>query len=397
VIKALVASKKGHVPYRDSKLTRLLQDSLGGNAKTVMVANLGPADYNYDETVNTLRYANRAKSIKNKPKINEDPKDAMLREFQDEISKLRAQIAAGEPGGGTEVRIIEEKGDRMDEAELEAEKEKIRKEIEGDLQKSDEEKAALLRQHEAAMREKEQALAEQQALENKLKMLEGKMVVGGENLLDRVAKEEAQQKRLNMRLEEQRRTEGMMQKRMEEQQELNLEKEAHYGSLQEEVADLDRKLGDGLKRYKEQQRENQDARAEFEREKEELRENIKDLSYKFKFQQLVLAHYIPEEVRARNQRVSSANQAVGRGGAAELMDEAGGLQVLHKIESTAEYDGVREEWLVIRLNYAGNVLRARYPERYASTKEGAAAMELEQQQVSDLSHPPAPLPPPVPR
>lgn len=53
---------------------RLLQNSLGGNAKTVMCANAGPADYNYDETLSTLRYANRAKNIKNKPKINEDPK-----------------------------------------------------------------------------------------------------------------------------------------------------------------------------------------------------------------------------------------------------------------------------------------------------------------------------------
>lgn len=59
-----------------------------------MIANLGPACYNQDETVSTLRYANRAKNIKNKPKINEDPKDAMLREFQDEINKLKAQLTA---------------------------------------------------------------------------------------------------------------------------------------------------------------------------------------------------------------------------------------------------------------------------------------------------------------
>ena len=51
-----------------------VQDSLGGNTKTVMIANVGPADYNYDETISTLRYANRAKNIKNKPRINEDPK-----------------------------------------------------------------------------------------------------------------------------------------------------------------------------------------------------------------------------------------------------------------------------------------------------------------------------------
>ena len=77
-IKALV-SKVRHVPYRDSKLTRLLNDSLGGNTKTVMIANIGPAQGNYDETLNTLRYANQAKNIRNKPKINEDPKDAKLR------------------------------------------------------------------------------------------------------------------------------------------------------------------------------------------------------------------------------------------------------------------------------------------------------------------------------
>jgi kinesin family protein 3/17 len=53
------AAAAGHIPYRDSKLTRLLQDSLGGNTKTVMVANVGPADWNYDETLSTLRYANR--------------------------------------------------------------------------------------------------------------------------------------------------------------------------------------------------------------------------------------------------------------------------------------------------------------------------------------------------
>jgi hypothetical protein len=96
VISALVdlatTGKAHHVPYRDSKLTRLLQDSLGGNTKTVMVAAVGPADYNYDETLSTLRYANRAKNIKNKPSINEDPKDALLRQYKDEIERLRTLL-----------------------------------------------------------------------------------------------------------------------------------------------------------------------------------------------------------------------------------------------------------------------------------------------------------------
>ena len=93
VISALVDGKAKHIPYRDSKLTRLLQDSLGGNTKTLMVACVSPADNNYDETLSTLRYANRAKNIKNNAKINEDPKDALLRQYSEEIEKLKKMLA----------------------------------------------------------------------------------------------------------------------------------------------------------------------------------------------------------------------------------------------------------------------------------------------------------------
>ena len=66
--------KKGNfVPYRDSKLTRILQDSLGGNSRTSMIACVSPAESNFDETLNTLKYASRARKIKNKPKVNRDP------------------------------------------------------------------------------------------------------------------------------------------------------------------------------------------------------------------------------------------------------------------------------------------------------------------------------------
>lgn len=58
---------------------------MGGNARTIMIANVGPANYNFDETISSLRYASQAKRIKNKPKINEDPKDTMIREAQEEI------------------------------------------------------------------------------------------------------------------------------------------------------------------------------------------------------------------------------------------------------------------------------------------------------------------------
>lgn len=95
VISALVDGRAQHIPYRDSKLTRLLQDSLGGNTKTCMIAAISPADYNLDETLSTLRYASRAKAIKNKPRVNEDPKDALLKQYEDEIKRLKAMLESG--------------------------------------------------------------------------------------------------------------------------------------------------------------------------------------------------------------------------------------------------------------------------------------------------------------
>ena len=99
VIKALVDGKSSHIPYRDSKLTRLLQDSLGGNTKTLMITAVSPSSDSYEETLSTLRYADRAKNIKNIPKINEDPKDALLREYEEEIKKLKQMISQMSTGG----------------------------------------------------------------------------------------------------------------------------------------------------------------------------------------------------------------------------------------------------------------------------------------------------------
>lgn len=81
-----------HIPYRNSILTWLLRDSLGGNSKTIMIAALSPADCNFNETLSTLRYANRAKNIINKPTINEDANVKLIRELRDEITKLKSML-----------------------------------------------------------------------------------------------------------------------------------------------------------------------------------------------------------------------------------------------------------------------------------------------------------------
>lgn len=78
------------IPYRDSVLTWLLKDSLGGNSKTAMIAAISPADY--DETLSTLRYADQAKKIKNKAVVNEDPNAKLVRELKEELEMLRGTL-----------------------------------------------------------------------------------------------------------------------------------------------------------------------------------------------------------------------------------------------------------------------------------------------------------------
>ncbi|XP_047220610.1 kinesin-like protein KIF1B isoform X15 [Girardinichthys multiradiatus] len=86
--------KTDFIPYRDSVLTWLLRENLGGNSRTAMVAALSPADINYDETLSTLRYADRAKNIKCNAVINEDPNNKLVRELKDEVSRLKELLRA---------------------------------------------------------------------------------------------------------------------------------------------------------------------------------------------------------------------------------------------------------------------------------------------------------------
>ncbi|XP_023133051.1 kinesin-like protein KIF1B isoform X16 [Amphiprion ocellaris] len=86
--------KTDFIPYRDSVLTWLLRENLGGNSRTAMVAALSPADINYDETLSTLRYADRAKNIKCNAVINEDPNNKLVRELKDEVARLKELLRA---------------------------------------------------------------------------------------------------------------------------------------------------------------------------------------------------------------------------------------------------------------------------------------------------------------
>ncbi|KAF3816212.1 hypothetical protein GH733_014385 [Mirounga leonina] len=95
-----------HVPYRDSKLTRLLQDSLGGNSQTIMIACVSPSDRDFMETLNTLKYANRARNIKNKLMVNQDRASQQINALRGEITRLQMELMEYKTGK----RIIDEEG-----------------------------------------------------------------------------------------------------------------------------------------------------------------------------------------------------------------------------------------------------------------------------------------------
>ena len=234
MISSLVDPKCKYVPYRDSKLTRLPQDSLGGNTKTVMIANIGPVDYNMDETLSTLRYANRAKHIENDPKINEDPKDAMLREFQEEIQRLKAQLElAGKgkggmpsmgglqmgPGGLGEPQIIEvEKVVHVEDAEkrkeleekLELEMKQIKEQAEEERRKieqqtflAEDEKKRLLEELKKNEEEKNKRKQKQQKLLKRLKNMEEKLLHGSK-VMEAAMQQELELQKTKAAVEEKR-------------------------------------------------------------------------------------------------------------------------------------------------------------------------------------------------
>nr|XP_033815213.1 kinesin-like protein KIF21A isoform X6 [Geotrypetes seraphini] len=100
------SKKVTHVPYRDSKLTRLLQDSLGGNSQTFMIACVSPSDRDFMETLNTLKYANRARNIKNKVMVNQDKTSQQINALRSEIARLQMELMEYKTGK----RIIDEEG-----------------------------------------------------------------------------------------------------------------------------------------------------------------------------------------------------------------------------------------------------------------------------------------------
>ncbi|KAG7499056.1 kinesin KIF3B [Solea senegalensis] len=311
VISALVDGRSSHIPYRDSKLTRLLQDSLGGNAYTVMVANIGPASYNLEETLTTLRYSYRAKSIKNKPCINIDPKDNMLRQFQEEIAKLKEQLqertvknkkrrqkrggGEGDNGeGGGEIDYDEEDGNNEDYWQEEQDKlEKERRAIMADHSLVAEEKVQLLKEKEKKMEDfkiEKEALA---MLAAKIKAMQSKLLVGGKTIVDHTNEQQKMLEQKRQEIYEQKQREQRMQKWMESCDNDTLELKETYISLQQEVDIKTKKLKKLFAKLQAVKAENDDIREAHIEQRQELEETQDKLTRNLKLKHLIIENFIP--------------------------------------------------------------------------------------------------------
>ncbi|XP_078494760.1 kinesin family member 3B [Ciona intestinalis] len=314
VISSLVDGK-GHIPYRDSKLTRLLQDSLGGNAKTVMVANIGPASYNCDETLTTLRYANRAKNIQNKPKINEDPKDALLREFQEEIAKLKANLESRSKGGrqkktrrrrNADGEMVEESGSDDDDdddsslsEEQQAKLEKEKNRILQDKSMAEEERARLLKEQQAKLEELKRQQEAKDELTAKIKAMQSKLLVGGRTIVDHTNEQERELEERRLLLAEQRRKERSMKQQLEAREESALEAQESYSSLRQEVDEKTKRLKKMYTRLQQLKAEINDLQEINFHEREDLEISQMKMNRELKQKLLIIENFIPSDERAR--------------------------------------------------------------------------------------------------
>uniref|UniRef100_H3A6Z8 Kinesin-like protein n=1 Tax=Latimeria chalumnae TaxID=7897 RepID=H3A6Z8_LATCH len=361
VISALVDGKSTHVPYRNSKLTRLLQDSLGGNSKTMMCANIGPADYNYDETISTLRYANRAKNIKNKARINEDPKDALLREFQKEIEELKKKLEEGEEISGSDSsgseEDEEEEGSEGGEKkkkrrgsssssssdstcsviekpldisltyqagkkkvspdkmiEMQAKIDEERKALEAKLDMEEEERNKARAELEKREKDLLKAQQEHQSLLEKLTALEKKVIVGGVDLLAKAEEQEKLLEESNVELEERRQRAEQLRKELEEKESEKLDFELWMKSVKPYKSDINKsifsKKSDVLC-LAIASGKMADLQQEHQREIEGLLENIRQLSRELRLQMLIIDNFIPQEYQEMIENYVHWNEDIG--------------------------------------------------------------------------------------
>lgn len=329
VISKLVSHKNQFIPYRESKLTMLLQDSLGGNTKTVMIANVGPADYNYDETLNTLWYADNAKKIKNKPKINEDPKDTMLRQYQEEIELLKKQLSQLGKGGvnntdptktggnNNHTYVEDDKTIKSAVENLEKEKEDFKRLHEEEIIKIKELKNMAEGEKKKLIEKIKQEIAEQKKAKDEVKELllkyrqRKKVVLKGDDTEKKVKMQQDEINRHKEELESKKREERRIKEELEARKEKNTELKLKYESAQAHIDDLNEKINLLRQKIEETKVDNKMLQDRLSNEYLNVQEDIKNIQIENMMKEFIINTFITHEEKEKVTKCIEFNEKEG--------------------------------------------------------------------------------------
>ena len=290
-ISALTTAGHTHIPYRDSALTKLLRDSLGGNAKTLMIATIGPASYNFSESMSTLRYAERAKKIENKPKVNMDPKDALLMQYQEELQRLQAQVK----GSGTvnkapteeEIKAMEDKLEKQRQQLADAshlakeEREKLEKKLEERKKKLDKEKE------------------KQGQFVNRLKELAKFLVNGSQELMAKTQKNDQEIATIREKLKKREEYAKKMAKEIEQKKKKKQEVLDQCKTAEDKAKVVAQKFTDTVNEYKNLKVKYNEVQKQIQEDREELARQIDSLNRQLEVYSLIIDNFIPQSEVSR--------------------------------------------------------------------------------------------------
>lgn len=275
---------------------------------------------NYDETISTLRYANRAKNIKNRARINEDPKDALLRQFQDEIEQLRKQLEEN----GEELSESDADTDESNPAEDDLNSRKTKrksqiltmeelddKDIEVAQEKIDKAEHTDKSPDDTDVIELKKTQNEKEVLREKMQNLQNKILVGGENLLEKAEAQERLLAASAIELDQRKKREEQLKKAIEEKEAERIDIEEKYSSLQEEAAGKTKKLAKVYTMLMSARAELLDLQEEHQREMEGLLEGVRGIGRELQLQELILNSYIPVQYQTMIERYVHWNEDIG--------------------------------------------------------------------------------------
>ncbi|KAH9597880.1 Kinesin motor domain [Trypanosoma melophagium] len=319
-------------PYRESKLTFILKDSLGGNSKTFMIATISPSVMNYEETLSTLRYASRARDIVNVAKVNEDPRARRIRELEEQMEQMRQEIQGKDPAYVAELEeklVLLEAEAQKRAADLQAlEKEREKNEIrEKMLRATEAERQELLGKASDLERQVNESRRQAEYYEQMNQRLKEEHAQRERELLEQVRRREAEMESVRRRKDaEVVSGQEQLRKTMQDLERERTQREDALRTLCEQQAQLSAALNDS--------RQSEEQRAELQRQNVELSKRMRQLESEREAQQRLL-HDLE---RFRDER-DALEQAV-----ALLRTELEEMETRHK--KTAYYqESVLDLWI----------------------------------------------------